>query len=141
MSATFSPDGQRVVTSSNDHTARIWDAATGKLLATLEGHGDGLRSAAFSPDGQRVVTGSADHTARLWDATTGKLLATIEGHTDVVHVTAFSPDGRHLLTASPDGTARIWDVHLETRTPVEIAAIVADKVPWKIVDGQLLPRR
>ena len=33
-SATFSPDGKRIVTASSDRTARVWDAATGKLQST-----------------------------------------------------------------------------------------------------------
>jgi WD40 repeat protein len=49
-----------------DQTARLWDAASGKKLLTLEGHTDGVRSAAFSPDGTRVVTASDDDTAKIW---------------------------------------------------------------------------
>ena len=49
-----------------DDTARVWDAATGRELATLSGHGDGLWSAAFSPDGTRIVTASSDKTSRVW---------------------------------------------------------------------------
>src|SRR3972149_222936 len=37
-SASFSPDGRWVVTASGDHTARIWDTATGQLIHTLQGH-------------------------------------------------------------------------------------------------------
>jgi WD40 repeat protein len=67
VSAAFSPDGTRVITASHDHTARVWDTATGKpLTAPLEHHGWVL-SAAFSPDGALVVTASDDHTARIWD--------------------------------------------------------------------------
>ena len=71
-SAQFSPDGTRIVTASADKTARVWDAATGKSLATLAGHEDGVWSAQFSPDGTRIVTASGDKTARVWDAATGK---------------------------------------------------------------------
>jgi hypothetical protein len=69
-SAAFSPDGRRIVTASADHTAHIWDAATGKESAVLRGHEDIVTSAAFSPDGTRIVTASDDDTARIWDATT-----------------------------------------------------------------------
>jgi WD40 repeat protein len=74
-SAAFSPDGQRVVTASDDGTARVWDAATGQGLHTLAGHTDWVSSAAFSPDGRLVVTASADNTARTWFASLDDLLA------------------------------------------------------------------
>jgi WD40 repeat protein/serine/threonine protein kinase/TPR repeat protein len=108
-SAEFSPDGRRIVTASNDKTARIWDAETGREIALLSGHTDAVRSAAFSPDGRRIVTASADKTARIWDAATGKEIMLLNGHTDRVSTAVFSPDGRHVVTASRDKTARIWD--------------------------------
>ena len=67
-SAAFSPDGSRIVTASEDKTARIWDAATAKEIAVLRGHESSVTSAAFSPDGSRIVTASEDKTARIWDA-------------------------------------------------------------------------
>jgi WD40 repeat protein len=63
----FSPDGARVVTASQDRTARVWDAATGATLMTLRGHPEILYCCAFSPSGAHVVTGSYDGTARVWD--------------------------------------------------------------------------
>ena len=35
VSAVFSPDGQRIVTASQDQTARVWNAASGQLLENL----------------------------------------------------------------------------------------------------------
>ena len=67
-SAAFSPDGSRIVTASEDKTARIWDAASAKEIAVLRGHDNYVNSAAFSPDGSRIVTASGDKTARIWDA-------------------------------------------------------------------------
>ena len=72
VSAAFSPDGTRVVTASDDGTARIWDAASGEELTPLRGHSGWVVSAAFSPDGTRVVTASYDGTARIWDAASGQ---------------------------------------------------------------------
>ena len=64
--ASFSADGKRIVTASGDKTARVWDAATGHLTATLAGHSGPVNDAAFSSDGNDVVTASDDGTARVW---------------------------------------------------------------------------
>ena len=66
MGSEFSPDGTRIVTGSWDKTARVWDAATGEVLATLAGHAGVVLTPQFSPDGTRIVTASEDKTARVW---------------------------------------------------------------------------
>jgi hypothetical protein len=65
-SAAYSPDGHRIVTASNGHTAKVWDAQTGKELFTLKGHKGWVTSAAYSPDGQHIVT--ASYNTKVWDA-------------------------------------------------------------------------
>jgi hypothetical protein len=62
-SAVFSADGGRVLTASDDETARVWDLASGKDPIILR-HGGLVRSAVFSADGGRVLT--ASETARVW---------------------------------------------------------------------------
>ncbi|MCP4695527.1 MAG: tetratricopeptide repeat protein [Gammaproteobacteria bacterium] len=108
--AAFRPDGKRILTASADHTARLWDADTGKLLAVLE-HEGSVNHAAFSPDGNHIVTASKDGNARLWDAHTGNLSSILQGHEDSVLHAAFSPDGKHIVTASEDAAVRLWDTH------------------------------
>ncbi|MCP4290113.1 MAG: hypothetical protein GY792_37835 [Gammaproteobacteria bacterium] len=65
-SVAFSPDGNQIVTTSEDQTVRIWDATTGEELHQLTGHTSYVSSAAFSPDGAWIVTASYDGTARIW---------------------------------------------------------------------------
>ena len=79
MSVAFSPDGQRIVTGSEDRTAKVWEAASGHELVTLKGHSNGILSVAFSPDGQRIVTGSLDQTAKVWEAANGQELLHAQG--------------------------------------------------------------
>lgn len=74
----FNPEGSRVLTSSSDRTARVWNT-TGRIreVATLSGHAKGLLSGVFSPDGRRILTASFDNTAKLWDTDTGRELVTM----------------------------------------------------------------
>ena len=65
-SAAFSPDGSRAVTGSQDNTAKLWDAATGKEILSLPGHTQEVTSVSFSPDGRNVLTSSRDGTAIIW---------------------------------------------------------------------------
>ena len=60
-SASFSPDGGRIVTASGDGAARLWDASSGSLIAALEGHEGPVESASFSPDGGQIVTACRQH--------------------------------------------------------------------------------
>jgi WD40 repeat protein/DNA-binding winged helix-turn-helix (wHTH) protein len=106
----WSPDGKRLATGSADHTAKIWDAETGRELFTLYGHKEAVSKVAWSPHGNRIATSSEDGTAKVWDAETGSELVTLGGHIKAVDSIAWSPDGQSLATASADGTAREWDV-------------------------------
>ena len=58
MSVAYSPDGKSLASGSYDNTVRVWEAATGKLLLTLEGHADGVNSVAYKPDGKSLASGS-----------------------------------------------------------------------------------
>ena len=119
LSASFSPDGSRVVTGSEDKTAKVWDARTGAELLTFKGHTGVVLSAAFSPDGARVVTAGHDPVVRVWDARTGADLLTIKGHTGAVLSVAFSRDGARVVTGGHDRTARVWDA----KTGAELLAL------------------
>ncbi|MBA2539348.1 MAG: PD40 domain-containing protein, partial [Deltaproteobacteria bacterium] len=108
-SLAWSPDGAKLVTTSADRSARIWNAR-GALLVTLRGHTNAVVGAAWSPDGEHIVTSSWDRTAKLWRATDGELLASLDRHTDWVMQAAFTPDGGRAVTASHDGAAMLWDL-------------------------------
>jgi WD40 repeat protein len=110
----FDSTGTRLITGGGQATpiARIWDAATGRMLRELRGHTHGVTMARFSPDGRLAVTASEDTTARVWRVDDGQAIATLRGHRDMVMGAWFSPDNGRVLTSSSDGTARIFDMSL-----------------------------
>ncbi len=110
VTASFSPDGKRIVSASADKTIRIWNVDNGMQMGLFAGHTDRVNSASFSPDGKRIVSSSYDATIRIWDIETGQQIGKpLKGHTSSVNSASFSPDGKLIVSASSDNTIRIWN--------------------------------
>lgn len=105
----FSKDGTRIATGAGDRVARIFDAATGKLLHELAGASTPVAAVAFSPDGKRLATGESALVVRLYSVDTGKLEREIP-HPDKVSGLAFSPDGALLAVGGNTGTGQVYKV-------------------------------
>lgn len=89
IKCAFSPDSQRVLTTSADGTAKLWRVpdvdslqATPsiELVQVYSGHSKWVWDGAFSADGAYIVTAASDNTARLWDAASGETIAVYSGH-------------------------------------------------------------
>jgi WD40 repeat protein/predicted Ser/Thr protein kinase len=105
--ALFSPDGQRLLTVSENRTAMIWDVASGQSLVTMR-QAFALRTAAWSPDGTRIALCDDAFRAGVFDAHTGELLGDwLQSHNLVLNC-LFSPDGHRLLTTSADTAAGVF---------------------------------
>lgn len=98
-----------MATASIDAVARIFDAATGGLIATLFGHDHFVTSVEHSGDGRVLATTSPDRTVRVWDALTGRLLAVLRGHRAATTSAALSEDANVLVSTGNDGVVRVWD--------------------------------
>ena len=67
----FSPDGHTLVSAGEDHTIKVWDAASARVLRTIRAHEDTIIQIGISPDGQKIVSASEDETIRIWDMKSG----------------------------------------------------------------------
>lgn len=107
-SISWSPDGKRIATASENKQVKIWDAFTGTALST---HKDekSVYAISWSPDGKRLAFAGASKTVHIWDAAVNTQLLTYYGHTNPVHTLIWSPDGKQIASASRDGNIQIWD--------------------------------
>lgn len=114
----ISPDGARIVSGNDDHTARVWDADSGALVHNLDiGGNRPVWSVAFSPNGELIATGGGNGILQLWDSSTGAKVGPPLQHAKAVHAVAFSPDSRWVVTGGDDGAVRVWDVAARTEKP------------------------
>lgn len=110
LALAFSPDGEHLVSASNDRTLRFWDIHHGNCRWTLEGHQSGVSSLAFSPDGSLLASGSFDRSVWLWSSDLREPLRRLEGHRSGILSVAFSPDGKYLASGGNDKVVRLWEV-------------------------------
>lgn len=108
-SVSLSADGTRLATGSYDETVRVWDAASGKHLLSIDAHNGSVLSVAWSPDGNRIASSGEDRTVTVWDVATGTRLVTIKAHRERVPSVVWSPDGTRLASGSDDKTVKVWD--------------------------------
>jgi WD40 repeat protein len=104
---SFSADGRRLASGSDDRTVRVWDVDTGRELARL---GD-FEGEVYSVDWRYVlVYGYSDHTLRLWDVVERRQLRRLTGHGRRVLCASFSADGTRAVSAGLDGKLIVWNV-------------------------------
>ena len=112
-SAIFSPDDKKILTTSWDKEARLWDCSSGVLIRGFEGHSENINSsvstAIYSPDSTKILTASW-YSVRLWDSNSGALIHSLDGHNSYINTAIFSPDGKNILTtADEDSNALLWE--------------------------------
>ncbi|XP_041609786.1 WD repeat-containing protein 86 isoform X1 [Vulpes lagopus] len=130
---SLSPDGQRLLTGSEDGTARLWSTADGQCCALLQGHESYVTFCQL--EDEAAFTCSADCTIRKWDVRTGQCLQVFRGHTSIVNRILVA--NNQLFSSSYDRTARAWSVDKgqvsqEFRGHRNCVLTLAYSAPWDL---------
>ncbi|GJE99325.1 WD40 repeat domain-containing protein [Phanerochaete sordida] len=111
----FSPSGDRIATGSQDGSACVWDAASGKALLELKEHTCYVTKVAFAPDGDELATASDDGTVVTCDSRTGGRRLTLRVESvrgedkGRVLAVAYSPKHDFIACGADDGCVRVWN--------------------------------
>ena len=156
----FSQNGSKLLSASEDGTARVWDVATGRQLAALPdvdakkpGHHGVVFDAAFCPNYQKdaqggskwlpetmIVTVSEDKTARVWSDPTGKwndqnaitVRLPFTSQETPIYAVACSPDGQYIATAGFDRRVLLW-------RPADMPQITEEEEFKRTLAGERIP--
>ena len=93
-----------------------------------------LRSLGFSQGARRILLNDGGKV-ELWDTKSTTLLFSLQDN-PVFLKARLSPEGGHVVTTSKKAV-KVWSFQEEQRSPKEIAALLTQKIPWNIIDGEL----
>ena len=130
----FSRDGGRLATAGGDHLVRVWDAATRKELATLEGHAAQVLGVAFNTNATLVVSGGADRALKVWDIATKEKVISLGGATSSHNAVAWCGADASIYTVT-DAGALVRYNNLKTHTGEQSSATGDEKVLATLPDS------
>jgi WD40 repeat protein len=120
----FSPDETKVVTVSEDGTAKMWSEKNGNIYCLNDSSAlsSDINSASFSPDNTKLATSSSD-LIRIWDANDGQVLRRYACKFFPEYL-FFSPDGKMLAAAGQNfeynnNTVVLWD-EVSSHEPIKL---------------------
>ena len=109
-SVAYSPNGQRIITTSKDDNAIVWDSVTLQEIGELKSNKRIKRFAAYHPNGNRMIITSWNGTAKVWDVECMRLVGKLqESRNKAICTTSYSPNGEYIVAALKEGLVQVWD--------------------------------
>ena len=114
------PDGQHIISGSQDKLVKVWNVASKSLVTTCAGHNQAIWSVAVMPDGHRILSGAcyrnpgtglvAPIRMHRLDGTLVRTFLHHEGTATAMDLAPL-PDNTHVLSASRDFTVKLFNVN------------------------------
>ncbi|HMJ65918.1 MAG TPA: hypothetical protein VK615_11260, partial [Candidatus Binatia bacterium] len=109
VGACFTPDGRTLATGGEEGTAKLWNVATHREIATLRGHLRSIHAVDISPDSGRLATAAGGvETIKLWDLHTHQELITLASESTLLVALRFTPDGNKIVGYNDRARIQIW---------------------------------
>ncbi|HLA76722.1 MAG TPA: protein kinase [Vicinamibacteria bacterium] len=106
----LTPDGGRLVAASGGKDVRVWDAASGRILRTLQAPGTRLRALAISPDARLLLWAGDDIPLEALELASARPVRAFQRLTGFITAMAVTPDAAAVLTGASDRTLRLWEL-------------------------------
>jgi WD40 repeat protein len=117
-------DGELLVSASEDRTCKLWEVATGKLIASVEASESHLTNLAVVPEASTVITGDGEGRVQFWSLPKLTQRAVVQAHEGAgIHHLVVSKRGDRMVSCCSrwskngglnDGEIAIWNLHLPT---------------------------
>ncbi|CBZ55688.1 putative WD-repeat protein [Neospora caninum Liverpool] len=89
----------------------LWDAESGELKRSLDGHVRGVRALCFDVENRVLLSGGFDYKLLAWNPYVGKKLHTVRGHSaPVVSICMLGPQSRQFVSFDSEGIVKAWDL-------------------------------
>jgi WD40 repeat protein len=109
IALTVTPDGKKVISSSGDHSLKVWDLKSGKEIFT-NNYDDWVHyDLAITPDGEQLISALYQIIA-VDNLSNSDESFVIDAHTTYINAIALTPDGMQLISASSDKTIKVWNI-------------------------------
>ena len=108
--------GEKIFSSSEESTIRIWDLSSGHALTSIpSGHTGAINAITLTPDGKKIISASDDNTLRIFDSYSGEPCTPPLRLSDRIFTLSVSHDGALVACGGADNTVHVLRANMARR--------------------------